>query len=504
MNVYFIFLIFFIVPVGGMEFPEQSKVPSLVELAARKCPASLVAPFDPYKEYKRAAKNLNSNAITHVIGNSLARHLAHSNAQTIQTILDESTSAPQFHTEYHNPANNLYENNHGIYNYSHTFFPPLGTNPEIKYRSVVLSADNRMCATGNLLSLALWNVASGNLIKQINYPQNGQDYHDLRPHAFSPDNQIITAWFREDLDDLQGGKPRCTTHMCAFDVGTGQLLYENLNGGRFNLGKKYLYMHQKEGIAVKNFLTNATHHIIPVEDQIRNKVGYGIDPHDDYLYDVSTKEPKSIKILGLPSAQLLGKLTCQDVVKRICLSATGSRLAALTGEAIEIWNPRDGQQIGLIPHSRDYELYLLQFADNDKVIYTEAKNIICGWDIANQKLLLAKEIPFAGPLKDGVLAVNIMKDEQAAALIWTRLRGQDIHSLYTKLGHELSLKKLSALLILEYEDHHLLPFSPEAIEIIENSKHKILKEIYEKRYNTVLFEVELESAAANEPRTWIK
>lgn len=501
MNFYFILLtITFALPNFGMELPQdqatQNRVPSLVELAARKCQKA-TEPFDPSKGYQRAVHNLTTRAICHAVGTRLAPELARSNAQTLQTILDDAIIPPKLHTAYEHPINNLYETNHGIWDHSSIFFPRLGQDQTTKYRSMVISADKTICVSNiNALQLilGLWDVNSGNLIKQIQYPLQGQNYADLQPVKLSADKKMLFARFREDLPDLPNGKPHCVTHMCAFDVATGQLLYENMNAGwGFCVGKKYMYVPKPNGLQVRDSSTNVLLKIISISTG-NQKVSYCISPEDDYLCDVPLNWPKSIFIISVPQEKLLQVLDCKDVVQGMRLNNLGTRLAALTQNAISIWEPRTGKQLALIPHTKEPHLQLIDFADNDRTIYTQAHNIVAGWDIEKQILLFSKEIAFAGDLKDAVHLVNIIKQEDAA-LIWTRLGGQKLHALYTTLGKKLSLKELSALLVLEYEDKHNLPFSPAAVEIVQNSENSLLKRIYESRYNTVTAEAELESAA---------
>ncbi|GMU19543.1 MAG: hypothetical protein AMXMBFR12_07350 [Candidatus Babeliales bacterium] len=125
----------------------------------------------------------------------------------------------------------------------------------------------------------------------------------------------------------------------------------------------------------------------------------------------------------------------------------------------------------------------------------KAKNIVRAWDITHKKLLFKKEITYARNLKDGVYSVKILNPEEHAALVWTRLGGERLHRLYSTLGKQLSLQELSALLVLEYENQHKLPFSPAALEIAQNSENNLLKKIYDTRYNSVAAQDELECAA---------
>lgn len=498
MKIFISVLFILTVSIGAMEMPPRqiqkapSQVLSLVELAARKVPACVIAQFDPNKGYEQAIANLSSDEVTHVVGKHLAHRLAHSNAQVLQAVLDESTVPEKFHSKYNEPTNNLYAQNCGVYDHSYEFIPPLGNNPETTYRSVVFNSDKSICVTHDQLWLTLWDVASGNRIKQIHYPLNGQRYFSLFARKFSSDNQILYAFFNEDIT-TNGDKPCCTTHMCAFDVATGQILYENSRCGCATIGDKYIYLEGSNQLQVHDATTNGLLLKIPILMRAQNP-SYCISPQDDYVCHVLKKEPKKIEVYGVPGGQIIRILNTQEVVNGMRLDATGARLAVLTGKAIEIWKPREGQHLACITHSNEPGLHIRTFADNDTVIYTQAKNVIRAWDIADKKLLFTKEISYAGDLKDGVYGVDIIKQANVA-LIWTRLGGQKFHSLYTKLGRELSLAEVSALLVLEYENQYELPFSPQATEIIQNSENKLLKEIYEKRYATVPAEKELECAA---------
>jgi WD40 repeat protein len=505
MNFYFILLaITFALPNFGMELPQdqvpQNRVPSLVELAARKC-STVVEPFDPNKGYVRALKNLDSRAITHVVGKKLAPLLARSNAQVLQSILDDETQPTLFRSSYSNPHQNLYEDNHGIYEYSGSFCnPPIRQLPDTKYRTVTLSDDKVMCAKGDQLTLTLWDVVTGNQIKQIQYPINGQNYHDLRPLKFSPDRKIVYARFREDLDNLQGGKPQCTEHMCAFDEATGQMLYENLNSGwGLQIGKKFIYLTKSNQLHVHDAATNQLRAVLTIDTK-RKSLACHVSPEDDYVAQVRDAQPKDIRVVGTPGSTVDQTLTCDDNVSYMELNNTGSLLAAMTKKIITIWKPREGRCVAQITHTQDEGIHLDHFADNDRAVYTQAQNTIIGWDIENKKLLLKKEFPPVDKEmeKKGALCSRLHSFrvlDHGLLKTWRSNCGEQLHILYSKLGKELNLKELSALLVLEYEDQHNLPFSPAAVEIVQNSENSLLKRIYESRYNTVTAEAELESAA---------
>lgn len=479
------------------------QVRSLVELAARKC-QNVTEQFDPNKGYLRALHNLDSRAITHVVGKKFAPLLARSNAQILQTILDDETEPTLFRSSYSNPHQNLYEDNHGIYEYSGLFFnPPLRQLPDTKYRTVTLSEDKAVCAIGNQLTLTLWDVATGNQIKQLNYPLNGQNYNDLRPLKFSLDRKLIFARFREDLDNGQGGKPQCAEHMCAFDMATGQMLYENMNSGwSVQIGKSFIYLTKSNQLHVHDAATNTLRAVLTFDTK-RKSLGCYISPEDDYVAHVRDAQPKDIVVVGTPGSSINQTLPCDDSVVGMKLNTTGSLMAAMTKKVISIWKPREGNQLAAIPHTQDEGIHLDHFADTDRTIYTQAQNTIAGWDIVNKALLVKKEFtPVDKELeKKGALCSRLHSFrvfDNGLLKTWRSNCGEQLHILYSKLGAELSLKELSALLVLEYEDQHTMPFSPVAVEIVQNSANSLLKQIYKKRYNSVTAEAELECAAKSD------
>lgn len=496
------------------ETRELNRVPALTILAARKC-GHIVNQFDPEKDYDRAVAHLNSLAMSHVAAPLLRPHLVAQAADRLEAILENEIEPKKLNFTFDRPLHNLYEKNRGICDDSEkTFFPKIegkDSNPE--YHRVIFSSDKKMCVTYGQFSpdlkLTLWDVSSGTMIKTITFNPQQNNFINLRARCFTPDDKVLLAEFEEMLLDLPNGMPNHAKHMCAFDVETGQQRYENRNIGLIvglHCGKKYMYLPEQHGLQVRDMHTNAVICTVPIPEPRTNN--YCISPQDDYVIS-SEKTGKLLNVFDAKTGAQLRTIELPHAIKSACLNHDGTLLATVSDTQITFWNPYSARQITAIAHFGRW-VAPKGFCFNDLGLITidRNNNTVCFWGIESEKILTQKKISGGKFTKKhkGIIDSFTLCDDDCIGIAHLSAAPHCpnlMYTLHTAFAKELTLKELSALLILEHNVQNNEPLNMNAYGIVANSASPLLKKIFAQRYEMDA-ENELEMDFAAQKKQWLK
>lgn len=486
-----------------MELPKTDKIipikqyqlPELKVLAARKV-IELLDSDHKKKIYKKICDRPKE------ILSYLAHECAHKNAAVLQTILDEEIEPFELRMIYYPPFTNLYEVSggikRGIRSREGLFIPSLSEeNKDALYYRVCMSQDKSFCVTrwpyANCgLALAVWDVKTGEKLKIITYEGDKLQMHSKHEYFhISPDNKTIFA------------RNRYNSLMCGFSVENGQKLYEYKGKHLAHIGQSYFCLPENKSLVVRRISDNTQVSRLPIF-LFRGSDGfyshtYSMNKNEHYGAVVSSKNHKQIKVFDIKNGLELFSLSFLSGVWDMKFNNDGSVLVLFFVNKTVFWNVKQNKKMGLIS-SRCNSVSSI-FYDDDRIFFI---NFFAGnswWNLNTYQPVIerkcSEKMPYEIRMK---FAIDEVTEDGKLGI--GRMFPHLIYSLYLQLAKELSFKELAALLILEHENLNNKPFSQDAWNVLEATDNKVLKTIFEKRYESIPSEMELELAAQEIAPTW--
>ena len=480
----------------AMELPSQeqvlsNRIPALKVLAARAS-----APFfDPSKNYQRACNLLTQINLPADIGQLLTPEIASECAQSLELFLDEVTQPAPVKLKFKNPKINLYEKNHGIC-WKGQFFPPLefppvygySDKPQRVYKCAVISDDNTQCAAmdGDRpadFDITIWDIQTGNKIGTVHLDRPINQFFNFLPVKFLSDKNVLLTGYMQWIGAEQYGY-----FYRAINTQTNQTLYDQAGWAK-GFKKNSIFsvsIPDNNKFLLKDIVTNRLLSTIPADEPACLLGDYIITLKDTEL---SIWNPESVEPLIGSRA---GIIKNPEQITDFCISSHAGLVATTDKKSIAIWNPYTTKQIMSIPHSFGNKLRPACFSNNNKQLITfcTLERTFQIWDLVSKKIIIQKKVAptpqdaavAQAPYK-GIQDISLHNNGDLALVDLKEASFMLIYKMHSSLGHELSLKELSALLILEHNRKtHQNAFAP-AFEIIRQSKNDFLKlQLANKRY----------------------
>lgn len=307
------------------------------------------------------------------------------------------------------------------------------------WKAVDLSPDGRWVATGRAESIYLWDLQTGELMRQKN---NIIRLVDLR---FLPDNKTLlvrplrNALFL-DIDTLE--------ERTDFHISSNSIM-------DFSKDSKTGLVEKNTGLALGNLETGET---------IREFPGYHNYP---FAFDFSPEETEItvgyqggfLYVWDLQTGAIRHILNDRIAsFQSVKYSTDGKRIltAALGGDVV-VWNREGIEQQRITTNSK--KAYLAHWVDDDRILVLDADNELSLWSLSSSSLIQSVTVPLQ--LIDQ-LAVSPLGD---AAAIHSDVGGYHVYSLP-------SFEEILSIPVIDYYDS-IIGFTPDGRNLVIHARSVI-------------------------------